>query len=94
MQDEFYVKQSRVLREEVRVILCELIDHVDQLDMLDILERLGVSYHFNNEIRSILESVHDNIHQLKRKKNLYATALAFRMLRQHGFKISTGINLH
>lgn len=83
-----------MLKEEVRVMLCELIDHVHQLDMIDVLERLGVSDHFNNEIRSILESVHNNIQMLKRKKDLYSTALAFRLLRQHGFNISTGINLH
>lgn len=76
------------------MILCKLVDHVDQLRMIDVLQRLGVSYHFNNEIRNILGNVHNNIDTLKGKKNLYATALAFRLLRQHGFNVSSGIDFH
>lgn len=83
-----------MLKEEVRVILREVVNDVDQLETIDVLQRLGVAYHFNNEIRNILENVHNNMDTLKRKNNLYVTALAFRLLRQHGFNISTGIDLH
>ncbi|KAJ1390600.1 Terpenoid cyclases/protein prenyltransferase alpha-alpha toroid [Sesbania bispinosa] len=70
-------------------MLREVVDYVDQLEMIDVLQRLGVAYHFRNEIRSMLENVHNNIDTLKRKKNLNVTALAFRLLRQHGYNIPT-----
>ncbi|XP_061340875.1 myrcene synthase, chloroplastic-like [Gastrolobium bilobum] len=90
-KEEKYTKQSRVLKEEIRVMLCQVEDHAEQLEMIDVLQRLGVAYHFTNEIRSILENVHSNMDMLKRKNNLYATALAFRLLRQHGYNLSTDV---
>ncbi|XP_061340874.1 myrcene synthase, chloroplastic-like [Gastrolobium bilobum] len=89
--EEKYSKQSKVLKEEVRVMLCQVVDHVEQLEMIDVLQRLGVSYHFNDEIRNVLENVYNNMDILKSKKNLYATALAFRLLRQHGYNLSADV---
>lgn len=89
MQEESYKEQSRVLREEVRMMLCKVENHLDQLELIDVLQRLGVAYHFNNEIMNILDNIY-NMGTFKRKKNLHATALEFRLLRQHGYNISTG----
>lgn len=83
-----------MLKEEVRGILCKLTDHVDQLEMIDVLQRLGVAYHFNNEIRNILKNIHNNMNTIKNKENLHVTSLAFRLLRQHRFNISTGNDFH
>ena len=64
-------------------------NELDQLEFIDVLQRLGVAYHFNNEIRDILDNIY--IEQtFKLKKNLHATALEFRLLRQHGYDTSTG----
>ena len=88
MQAELYKEQIKVLREEARMLLCKEENQIDQLELIDVLQRLGVAYHFNNEIRNIL----DNIYSMdkSKKKNLHATALEFRLLRQHGYDISTG----
>ncbi|KAJ0017681.1 hypothetical protein Pint_11296 [Pistacia integerrima] len=60
---------------------------LDQLELIDNLQRLGVAYHFEREIKNILDCVHDiNNHKWK-KGNLYATSLEFRLLRQHGYNV-------
>ena len=93
MQDESYIKQSSVLKEEVRMMLCKVANYLDQLELIDILQRLGVAYHFKDEIRNILDNIY-SMETFKRKKNLYATALQFRLLRQHGYDISTGFLIY
>ncbi|KAK7271342.1 hypothetical protein RJT34_27151 [Clitoria ternatea] len=90
-KEEKYVEQCRVLREEVRMILCRVeINQLDQLELIDVLQRLGIAYHFNNEIRNILDTVY-NMDTFKREKNLYATSLEFRLFRQHGYDISADV---
>ncbi|XP_050387326.1 (-)-germacrene D synthase-like [Argentina anserina] len=57
------------------------------------LQRLGVSYHFEDEICEILQQIfdkdnvpHDDLHQ--NNSDLYAVALRFRLLRQQGHNVS------
>lgn len=91
LQEGMYAEQVRVLREEVRMMLCKVKDEIDQLEFIDVMQRLGVAYHFDNEIRNILDNIYNTQEtSSKRRKNLYATSLEFRLLRQHGYDISTG----
>jgi len=90
MQDEIYVEKCKVLREEVRMMLCKTKNELDQLEFIDILQRLGVAYHFTNEIRNILDNIYYT-QTSKSIKNLHATAIKFRLLRQHSYDISTGM---
>ncbi|KAF7836509.1 myrcene synthase, chloroplastic-like isoform X2 [Senna tora] len=66
-----------------------------QLEFIDVLERLGVAYHFETEINNILENHYKNIIKVDKlkgsEKDLYATSLEFRLLRQHGFHVSTDV---
>ncbi|XP_019453842.1 PREDICTED: myrcene synthase, chloroplastic-like isoform X2 [Lupinus angustifolius] len=87
---ESYKEQSRMLREEIRIMLSKVVNHVDQLELIDVLQRLGVAYHFINEIRNILDRI-NNMDTPKGEKNLHATALEFRLLRQHCYNISTDV---
>ncbi|KAL1349796.1 myrcene synthase, chloroplastic isoform X2 [Arachis hypogaea] len=89
-KEETYLKQHHVLKEEVRKMLFKVENHVDQLDLIDVLQRLGVAYLFKSEIRNILDSIH-NIDYSQKKKTLHATALEFRILRDHGYDISTDV---
>ena len=57
------------------------LDPLHQLELIDNLHRLGVSYHFEDEIKRTL----DRIHNKNTNKSLYATALKFRILRQYGY---------
>lgn len=63
---------------------------LEQLEMIDNLQRLGVAYHFDNEINNILWNVYKNSNDQMKKDNLYATASEFRLLRQHGYHSSSG----
>lgn len=85
------MKHVENLKEEVREMLKRLKDDpLAQLEHIDILQRLGLSYHFEEEIKSMLEEICKN----KSKRNsLYFTALEFRLLRQHGYWVPQGVCL-
>ncbi|XP_048232245.1 probable terpene synthase 9 [Ricinus communis] len=72
------------LKDEVRSLLTTFTkEPCGQLKLIDSMQRLGVSYHFREEIKEIL-----NLVELDSDSDLYTTALHFRLLRQHGFTIS------
>nr|QPL17964.1 terpene synthase [Lathyrus odoratus] len=89
-KDKKYANKLRVLREEVRMMFKKMENEVDQLEFIDVLQRLGVDYHFTNEIRNMLDNIYST-ETSNLKNNLYATALKFRLLRQHGYDISTDV---
>ncbi|XP_031270973.1 terpene synthase 10-like [Pistacia vera] len=90
---EPFAKRVEKLKKEVRLMLHTAVDSVHQLELIDDLQRLGVSYHFENEIRRILNAIYNNnIDNYKQKQeSLYAVALEFRLLRQHGYDVPTEI---
>lgn len=88
MQEVTYKEQNLMLIEKVRMMFKKMESEIDQLEFIDILQRLGVSYQFTNEIKNMLDNI--NTQTSKLKNNLYATSLKFRLLRQHGYNISTG----
>ncbi|CDP15198.1 unnamed protein product [Coffea canephora] len=85
-----YINRCLVLKEQVKMMLDEEVDLLIQLKLIDDLQRLGIAYHFQNKIQSILSGVYKENHlgNTSREKDLYATALEFRLLRQHGFDVS------
>ncbi|MED6140144.1 hypothetical protein PIB30_090248 [Stylosanthes scabra] len=92
---DVYAEKRQFLLEEVRKVFGKVENGVDELELIDVLQRLGVAYHFNNEIKNMLDNIY-NMMMLDNSitnmdKNLYATALQFRLLRQHGYDISTDI---
>lgn len=70
----------------------EAADPLKQLELIDILQRLRLSYHFEDFIRRILESIYNANHggDLCKKQSLYAIALEFRLLRQNGYNVPQG----
>lgn len=77
------------------MMLHKAVDPLHQLELIDNLQRLGLSYHFQSDIRVILESIHINTNyqggdNMCKKENLYYSALQFRLLRQHGYSIPQG----
>ncbi|VVA93394.1 unnamed protein product [Arabis nemorensis] len=83
------VEKAKLLNDEVRRRLYETEGSLEQLEMIDSLQRLGISYHYKHEIHIILNKVHDQHGEIGRKsQDLYATALEFFLLRQHGFDVS------
>ncbi|PIN14250.1 Exo-alpha-bergamotene synthase [Handroanthus impetiginosus] len=66
-------------------------DQLDQLKLIDDLQRLDISKHFDDQIRIILDNIFPQTIKHCRdehlEKDLYATALQFRLLRQHGYHV-------
>ncbi|KAI3445789.1 hypothetical protein Pfo_002454 [Paulownia fortunei] len=79
---------------QVKMLLEEEMEPVQQLELIDNLQRLGISYHFEDKINQILNCIYQGHKYYKNyERDLYSTALEFRLLRQHGFSISQGIRL-
>ncbi|XP_074311025.1 sesquiterpene synthase 2-like [Silene latifolia] len=78
------------LKELVRKkLMAEDKDPKERLVYIDTIQRLGVAYHFDDEIESILLNFH-NMHFNEEcfKNDLHYVSLRFRILRQHGFFVS------
>ncbi|CAI9756570.1 unnamed protein product [Fraxinus pennsylvanica] len=85
-----YLELAENLKEKMRIIINEMEDELDQLELIDSLQRLDVSYHFRDEIKKLLEQTYQNSttgQNNENEKNLYSTALKFRLLRQHGYQV-------
>ncbi|KAJ8460707.1 hypothetical protein OPV22_033633 [Ensete ventricosum] len=78
--------------EEERVVklIQEEKELEDQLQLIDHLQQLGVAYHFKDDIKDALGSIHGSLEEqsMLLKHNLHATALLFRLLRENGFDVS------
>ncbi|KAL8154345.1 hypothetical protein V2J09_012105 [Rumex salicifolius] len=62
---------------------------LEQLRLIDAIKRLDISYHFEKEIEDALKCIYENPNTCT--DNLYLTSLSFRILRQHGFKVSCDV---
>ncbi|KAJ4840099.1 hypothetical protein Tsubulata_024908 [Turnera subulata] len=87
-------EQVEVLKEEVRKMLTQDADHdtLERVKLVDAVLRLGIGYHFEKEIEEALEHIHKrHQHQYSGDhQDLVAVALRFRLLRQHGYYVSSG----
>ncbi|CAO2150134.1 unnamed protein product [Urochloa humidicola] len=63
----------------------------DTVKLVDTLERLGIDNHFTKEIDEALYRLHDGELDFGNSNDLHVVALRFRVLRQHGFWVSTDV---
>lgn len=84
------------MKEEVRSLIKQENEFVARLELIDDIEHLGLEHHFGEEIMDVLTSISaKSDHNLVvMKEDLHATALLFRLLRQHGLHVSQGIYTH
>jgi hypothetical protein len=94
-QGESFTGQIDKLKGVVRMMFNEVVDPLERLELIDILQRLGISYHFDDEIQKTLKGIYNanNGGEMCNKENIYATALEFRLLRQHGYSVPQGKQL-
>ncbi|KAH9727539.1 TPS27 [Citrus sinensis] len=88
---ESYKKQAENLKGKVKTMINEVSvtnRPLDQLELIENLQRLGLAYHFETEIKNILHNIYNNKDDKWKNENLYATSLEFRLLRQHGYNVS------
>ena len=74
----------------MRAIFNSLVEPLEQLELIDHLQRLGLAYHFEEEINCALKTIHCQTNEGNKENGLHETALKFRLLRQHGLYTSPG----
>ncbi|KAF8408837.1 hypothetical protein HHK36_004906 [Tetracentron sinense] len=62
-----------------------------EINLIDTLQRLGIAYHFQEEIGEALERIYDVQIDANGDDNLYTVALRFRLLRQQGYNVSADV---
>ncbi|KAF2309329.1 hypothetical protein GH714_001640 [Hevea brasiliensis] len=90
---EPYTTRVNNLKEEVKTMLESATNPLDQLEIIDALQRLGVAYHFEDQIETKLKSIYNdtiNKQRLKQDPHSFAT-LEFRLLRKHGYNVPQGL---
>ncbi|KAH9748299.1 tricyclene synthase [Citrus sinensis] len=95
-KEEGYRSRAEKLKNDVKQMFLEAADLLAKLELIDRICKLGLSYLFEEKIREVLV---DTVAFLKNDtgclqvKDLYATALCFKLLRQHGYEISQDVFL-
>ncbi|KAL5841831.1 hypothetical protein ACOSQ3_012434 [Xanthoceras sorbifolium] len=85
---DVYTRRAELLQEKVKAMIGNVSEPLNQLELIDTLQRLGLAYHFETEIKETLQKVYNNSDDRWKKQNLYATSLEFRLLRQYGYDVS------
>ncbi|XP_020553831.1 beta-caryophyllene synthase-like isoform X2 [Sesamum indicum] len=82
-------KQKKMMR---KVLNQTPDDSSHKLELIDAIQRLGVSYHFEEEIGKSLKCIYDIYSECSNKdNNVRSVALRFRLLRQQGYAISPDV---
>ncbi|XP_057458988.1 (-)-germacrene D synthase-like [Lotus japonicus] len=94
--DENMKQQVQMQKEEVKKIFLSSNNSISKkLNLIDSFQRLGISHHLEDEIDEVLEQIHNtftNNNMITIKEgSLHFLALAFRLLRQKGYRISSDI---
>ena len=65
-----------------------------KLEFIDASQRLGLQHHFDMDIKKALQVIYNNSgDDVGFTEDLHSTALRFRLLRQHDFKVFEGITI-
>ncbi len=85
------VERAEKLKDDVRTLF-ETCDSTDgRMRLVDAVQHLGIDHLFKEEIEYSLSQI--NASEFI-SSSLHDVALRFRLLRQHGFRVSPGINLN
>ncbi|XP_011080335.1 gamma-cadinene synthase [Sesamum indicum] len=89
---EKYAQDIEAPKEEARSMLTAKGSRTaDRLILIDTLERLGVAYHFEQEIEDQLQEIFQFHPKDENHYDLFTTALQFRLLRQHRHFVSCSV---
>ncbi|XP_058072948.1 beta-cubebene synthase-like isoform X2 [Magnolia sinica] len=90
MIDVLTKQRAEELKEQVKSMLSDVNDCLQELNLINEIQRLGVAYHFEAEIKDALHKMYDaHINGNDVSDDLHATALWFRLLRQQGYNVSS-----
>ncbi|XP_077243405.1 alpha-terpineol synthase, chloroplastic-like [Tasmannia lanceolata] len=78
------------LKRDVTELLQETNNSLALLELINAIQRLGVGYLFDKEIKGALHTIFVTTNK-GLEEDLYATSLHFRLLRKHGYGISQDV---
>jgi hypothetical protein len=84
-------ERAEKLRGQIRTLFGTCHDMSARMNLVDSVQHLGINHLFQEEIEDALTSIHGSEF---RSSSLYEVALRFRLLREHGFWVSPGIQMH
>ncbi|KAH0467983.1 hypothetical protein IEQ34_003016 [Dendrobium chrysotoxum] len=86
---DVHEKRREKLKEDVKHLIKEK-SFADQLKLFDSLQKLGVAYHFEEEIKYLLNLMKVSEEKLRMEftEDVHVMALYFRLSREHGFEVS------
>ncbi|KAL5998580.1 threalose-6-phosphate phosphatase [Asimina triloba] len=87
--DEQTKQRAEKLKHDVKKMLRD--PSIQELDLINEIQRLGVAYHFETEIRSALNRIYNAENNDNDEEDIYAVALRFRLLRQEGYNVSSDV---
>uniref|UniRef100_A0A7N0UKJ0 Uncharacterized protein n=1 Tax=Kalanchoe fedtschenkoi TaxID=63787 RepID=A0A7N0UKJ0_KALFE len=92
-KDELHGRHAQKLRRVRDVLRVQGQDPLEGLVMVDALQRLGIDYHFEQEIQGILGKLHKQWEAGvdQEQQDLFRVALGFRLLRQEGYRVSADV---
>ncbi|GLT78257.1 hypothetical protein SLA2020_497970 [Shorea laevis] len=93
-QDSNYNSRAERLEQEIRCVINDADNQgsLSLLQMIDDIQRLGLGHRFEMDIKRALDRfVSLEECNVVAWKSLHATALRFRLLRQHGYEISQDV---
>ncbi|PWA45920.1 camphene synthase [Artemisia annua] len=95
---EKYATKLETLQEEVRKMIYKVNEKaknpLNTLNLVDDLQRLGIWYHFMDDISNVLDNVYNKFYKSPGKWNtldLNLKALGFRLLRHNRYHITQGL---
>ncbi|XP_042483500.1 (-)-germacrene D synthase-like isoform X2 [Macadamia integrifolia] len=70
------------------MLVADAKESLKKLSLIDSLQQLGVAYHFEGEIKNVLEQINEATNgSFDSNGDLYTVALQFRLLRQQGYNV-------
>ncbi|THG04692.1 hypothetical protein TEA_006512 [Camellia sinensis var. sinensis] len=89
--DDFCVKHEQKLKEAKRMLRKVGENPLEGLVMIDNLQRLGIDYHFQEEIEALLQSQYTKSNATTLGYDLYEVSTRFRLLRQEGYNVPADV---
>ncbi|KAI7754605.1 hypothetical protein M8C21_018194 [Ambrosia artemisiifolia] len=85
-----YAARQESLKELVKTMIrrSSVVENpLSALELVDDLQRLGIAYHFKEEIGDVLENIYYKTSDKWSTMDLNLQSLGFRLLRQHGYPV-------